>query len=283
MLREGYRVTAEYEATHWWFRARRELILLQLQRAAAALGAPRRRLRVLDYGCGTGFNLPFLAEFGEVWGADVAGAAPAEFVRTTSFPVLDVAADLRAYHGHFDIVTALDVLEHLDDDVDGLQRMRRFLGADGRLVLTVPAYAWLWGGEDVISQHRRRYTRASLLRCCRRAGLEPLWASYFNLTILPAIASVIWLRRLLARRGTPPESNLRPTAAWLNRLMFAATAPEARWVGSERLRLPAGASVLCRLRPAQPETRSDVGTGNEPAASAGAGRAGTTPLPRRDG
>ena len=64
MQREGYRVTAEFEANHWWFRSRRDLFLSQVERAARELRSPGRELRILDYGCGTGHNLAVLSEFG---------------------------------------------------------------------------------------------------------------------------------------------------------------------------------------------------------------------------
>lgn len=247
MLREGYQVTAEHEATHWWFCARRELFLLQARRAAQELGFPARPLRILDYGCGTGFNLPFLAELGEVAGAECAPEAFTEFRRSARFPLLDLRADLRDQHGRFDLVTALDVLEHIDDDVAGLCEMRRFIARGGQMILTVPAYGWLWSGEDVVSQHRRRYTRGALVDACRSAGLEIAYLSYFNLAILPGMTAVVWARRLLGA-GSRPQSNLGFTLGWFDGVLRRLSTHEARWVGSERLRLPAGAGLVCRLR-----------------------------------
>jgi len=247
MLREGYEVTADHEATHWWFLARRELFLRQVAHAAHELGAPGRRLRILDYGCGTGFNLPFLAAWGDVVGADVAAEALGDFRKATEFVRLDLRDDLHAHHGRFDVVVALDVLEHCDDDVEGLRDMRRFVAAGGQMVLTVPAYQWLWSGEDVVSRHQRRYTKSTLLAACRSAGLEVRYASYFNLAILPAMAAVIWARRLVSAESLA-HSNLRETPGWLNATLHAVCGLEARWVGDGRLPLPAGASLVCRLR-----------------------------------
>lgn len=246
MLREGYEVTADHEATHWWFRSRRELFLRQVERSARALEPRGERVRILDYGCGTGFNLPYLAEHGEVVGCDVADMALGEFGKEAQYPRLDLRQDLSAHHGQFQIVVALDVLEHCDDDVDALRAMGRFLAPGGELILTVPAYQWLWSGEDVISQHRRRYTKRSLLDACGAAGFAPLYASYFNLSILPAMAGVIWSRRVLDRDALS-HSNLRPTAPWLNAGLEALTSAEARLVGGRELPLPAGASLVARL------------------------------------
>jgi SAM-dependent methyltransferase len=255
MLREGYDVTAEFEANHWWFRSRRQLFLAQVARAAAAIEAGGIEAggkvpRILDYGCGTGFNLPFLAKYGDVVGCDMADCALSELATARGYPRFDLRGDVSAHHGQFQIVVALDVLEHCDDDVEALHTMGRFLAPGGQLVLTVPAYQWLWSGEDVISQHRRRYTRRALLKACRTAGFCALYSSYFNLSILPAMAGVIWSRRVWSPSALK-HSNLRPTAPWLNGALAALTGAEARLVGRYGLSLPSGASVVARLTPFQ--------------------------------
>jgi len=247
MRRAGYEVNAEHEATHWWFLARRELIRRQVARAAAACGFPGRALRLLDYGCGTGFDLPLLAEFGTAMGADLSTDAALEFRRAAPYPVLDAERELDAHTGSFDVVTAFDVLEHLPDDARGLRRLRDLLAPGGQLVLTVPAYDFLWSGEDVISAHHRRYTRRMLDAVCRAAGVEVLFMSYFNLALLPAMAAVVWAHRLFDRDWAQ-RSNVQPMPGWLNRCFQSVSAFETRRVGDERLRLPAGASLVCRLR-----------------------------------
>jgi len=247
MQREGFRVTAAHETNHWWFRSRRDLFLRQVDRAARELGFPGRPLRLLDFGCGTGFNLSFLREYGEVSGADRLRPEDREFRRPDGFPLLDVERDLADRQGSFHLVTALDVLEHLDDDVQALRELGGLLAPGGQIVLTVPAYDWLWSGEDVISEHRRRYTRSRVARACQAAGLQLRYASYFNLAILPAMTGVVWARRLLAGRGEP-QSNLWMPRPWLNRLLYAVASREAGWVGSQRVSLPAGAGIICRVR-----------------------------------
>jgi SAM-dependent methyltransferase len=255
MLTEGYRVTLEHQGSHWWYCSRRDLFLRQVRRAARALDQrdPGRRLALLDYGCASGFDLPFLAEFGACEGADadLAGdiARPAA-ASSPGFPIHVVPRDLPRLYGRFDVVTCLDVLEHLDDDVEGLRTLRALLAPGGQIVITVPAYAWLWSGEDEISQHRRRYTRRSLLAACRAAGLDVLYASYFNLSLLPPMAAVVWSRRLI-RDDWRTQSNLTATSGPFDRVWRAITALEARWVGDQWSTLPAGASLVCRLRRAE--------------------------------
>jgi hypothetical protein len=143
-------------------------------------------------------------------------------------------------------VPAFDVPEHVDDDVGTLRTLASMLAPAGQIVLTVPAYAWRWGGEDVISQHRRRYTMRSLVRAVRAAALRVRFASYVNAAILPGVAAVVWSRRLF-HRDWATRTNLDAGGGWLAPALRAVTAWEARWVGSERLRLPAGASLIARL------------------------------------
>ena len=113
--------------------------------------------------------------------------------------------------------------------------------------MTAPAYDWLWSGEDVISAHRRRYTRETLLRAARAAGFDVLFASYFFASVLPGVAAVVWGRRLMSPRWRA-QTNLDAHPGSLGGVLRAVTSAEARLVGDERLSLPAGASLVCRLR-----------------------------------
>jgi len=245
MQREGFRVTAAFEEHHWWFRARRELVVAQVETALRERGDRPARPRLLDYGCGTGFNLRMLARYGEAFGADVGSPHAEEFRSVPEERFLAIGAGLETHRGRFDLVTALDVLEHLGDDAAGLAAIRELLAPGGQIVLTVPAYDWLWSGEDVISEHRRRYTRRALERVCRSAGLTLRFVSYFNLSILPLAAVSIWAERLF-HAGAPPRSNLRELPPRVNEWLYRGVAREARCVGRERLRLPAGASLVAR-------------------------------------
>jgi 2-polyprenyl-3-methyl-5-hydroxy-6-metoxy-1,4-benzoquinol methylase len=243
---EAYRLTQEHEATHWWFLSRRDLALLQVRRAAEELGFPGAELRLLDYGCGTGFNLEFLSSFGETSGADICTKEQLAHWRAAGRPLIDLSGDTTELEGRFDILTALDVLEHIADDVEGLRRMASFVRPGGRMILTVPAYRWLWSGEDVISHHRRRYTKETLLSACRAAGLGVLYLSHFNLSILPAMAAVIAVKKMIFR-GRDETSSMSAVPEPINQLLYRLTALEARMVGEERRALPIGPSLVCRL------------------------------------
>src|SRR5262249_57025184 len=103
------------------------------------------------------------------------------------------------------------------------------------------------GGEEETSAHGRRYTRASLLQAARAAGFEVLFASYFFASVLPGVAAVVWGRRLMSPDWRA-QTNLDAHPRWLGGVLRAVTGAEARLVGDERMSLPAGASLGCRLR-----------------------------------
>lgn len=211
------------------------------------MGHSEKQLMLMDFGCGTGFNLKYLAKFCCVFGADIAPESFGKYRKNFNFPLIDLKKDVNEHYGQFDILTALDVLEHMDNDVAALKNMNRFLSPNGYLILTVPAYKWLWSGEDVISEHKRRYTKKTLINCCRAAGCEVQFISYFNLSVLPAIAFVIFLYRIFSPEK-PQHSNLRPMSTYLNNLIYRITSLEAHWVGNKLICLPAGSSLIFRLK-----------------------------------
>lgn len=204
----------EEDRRHWWFRGRLTVILAVLRHVL-----PPRRLRLLELGCGTGNVLVALTEFGEAVGMEVdprliavARAAGAD-VRRGALP-----EDLAVEPGWADVVLLLDVLEHLDDDGAALGTARRALGADGLLVVTVPAYGWLWSGHDVALGHRRRYTAARLVRLVGAAGFEVVHTSYFNTLLFPFVALGRAWKRLRASREHDlerPPAALNGALAWI--------------------------------------------------------------------
>jgi len=179
VLADGYAVTAAHEATHWWFQSRRELCLRQVARAVGE-ATPGRRARLLDYGCGTGFDLAHLAAYGDVAGADLGTALATAARRDARFPVYEMPGDLDRLRAVQDVVTAFDVLEHVDDDVGLLQASLRALKPGGAVVVTVPAHQSLWTQLDEASGHKRRYSRDTLARSMRAAGLEVTLSRYFK-------------------------------------------------------------------------------------------------------
>jgi SAM-dependent methyltransferase len=224
----------EQDRSHWWFRGRLAVIRATLRRAL-----PPRRLRLLELGCGSGNVLAALTEFGEAVGMDAhedltaAGRAAGLDVRVGRLP-----DNLGVAPGWADVVLLLDVIEHVDDDVATLRAARTGVGDGGLLVVTVPAYQWLWSGHDEVLGHRRRYTAARLRAAVERAGFTVVRVSYFNSLLFPLLAAVRGLKCLRGDRG----HDLRRPAAAVNWLLERVFAFERHLV--PRVRLPFGSSLL---------------------------------------
>lgn len=228
----------EEDRAHWWFRARLEILLSVLRGRTGT-----RRLRLVELGCGTGNVLAALGEFGEAIGVEVddrlraVAAAQGLDVRAGRLP-----DGVPLPSGSADVVLLLDVLEHLSDEAAALVTARKLLGPGGLLVVTVPAYGWLWSTHDVMLGHRRRYTRGRLARVVSASGFAIERVSYFNTLLFPGLAAV----RLLGRRRHRDGHDLRRPVPALNRALERVFAAERHLLGC--LDLPFGGSLLLLAR-----------------------------------
>src|SRR5262245_61971007 len=154
------------------------------------------RGRLLDLGCGTGGVLPHLAPYGEAIGLDPAPEA-AKYCRQREVPmVVGSGLELPFADGSFDAVLALDVIEHVADDVALLREARRVLRPGGVLLVTVPALPWLWSSHDDVNHHFRRYTLTTLQQSLGRGGFRRERVSYYNATLLPLAIARKFIQRL---------------------------------------------------------------------------------------
>ena len=146
MMQHAYPLLYELEESHWWYLGRRRIIASFVKQICEQV--TDHRPRILDVGCGTGANVKMLSQFGDAEGVDISPDA-LQFCRERGLDniKLGAAEELPYEDGTFDLVTALDVVEHLDDDVGGLREMRRVLRPGGRVLLFVPTFMWLWGAR----------------------------------------------------------------------------------------------------------------------------------------
>jgi SAM-dependent methyltransferase len=236
---------AEYEEWYWWHRARQAIVTTLLRRHLPEGGASRR---VLDVGCGAGATSLVLREFGTVLGVDFGvEAATAARGRGLQSACMD-AGHLGVRDESFDVVVALDVLEHLDDDLAAARELRRVLKPGGLLLVTVPAYRWLWSDHDVALGHRRRYRRGEVRGLLARAGLRELLSSYIMTSVLPAAAAVRLTQRLTGRGRPAPEaeSGYIPLPAPVNTALTHLVGLDGHLAG--RVWLPFGLSVVAVAR-----------------------------------
>lgn len=247
MRKEFYAEYFELEDKHWWFVGRRRLLLKLLGRVfrPADSNAPRE---ILDVGCGTGTMLQHLSAYGNTTGAD-ADAEAVYFCRRRGLEnVLQLTdATLPFERGAFDLVTMLDVLEHIDDDLGMLGEVFRVLKPDGLLLATVPAYRFLWGAQDEISHHKRRYRAKELEARLEQAGFSLLKLSYFNTLLFPFIAAIRLGRKIVPGQPAELKSDFTLTnAGFLNQLLASIFAWERHLI--TRFDLPFGVSIVALAR-----------------------------------
>ena len=244
----AYQDDYDVEERHWWFRSRRSVIWALVDRA----GLPPSP-RILDAGCGAGRNIVEFGRLGPAEGVDHSSQA-VEFCRRRGLSEVRQAPieDLPYEDGRFDLVLATDVVEHLRDEGPALQELRRVTAPDGRLILTVPAYGWLWSTHDTAYHHFRRYTKRLLAERARSNGWEPVVGTYFFSSLLPPVAAVRMLQRV-RRTGTNGNghgrSDLHLSPAALDRLLAMPGRAEAGLI-RRGASLPAGVSVgmVCMRR-----------------------------------
>ena len=234
--------THRVEDRHWWYRGRRQVI----ERTIERLGLPARA-RILDAGCGSGRNMVDLARHGVVTGVELSQTS-AELARKRHIgEVMEGSVmEMPFAPASFDLAVCLDVIEHLEDDRGALRELRRVLAPGGALLVTVPAYPWLWSGHDEINHHHRRYNRATLQQAAREAGWECVRTTHFNSLLLPVAIALRALDRLHTR-ATESSLDLWVPPAPLNWLLQQPLNLEAAMIGRGG-HIPAGLSLLAVLR-----------------------------------
>lgn len=230
---------------HWWFRARRRIFDRVLDEG---IDLPEGA-RILDLGPGSGVNMPVLGPRGRVTVVDVSPFSLAECREQGARSVVLADATRPPFgDASFDLVTALDVFEHIEDDQSAMAAARRALKPGGRLLASVPALDLLWGRQDVLSHHVRRYSRGQFRARLEGAGFVLERLTYFNSVLFPPIlATRLAMRPFLrwTRRGGS-DLNVRLPLG-LDSVLYGLFAMEAGWLA--RRDLPLGVSLLAVARP----------------------------------
>lgn len=239
MMEHTYPILFRVEQSHWWHIGRRKILGEFV--ADICRRVTDRRPRILDVGCGTGANLLLLSKYGDAEGVDVSEDALA-FCRERGLDKVRLGAgeELPYDDDTFDLVTAFDVVEHMDDDLAGLKEMRRVLRPGGRALLFVPTFMFLWGLQDDVSNHRRRYRLPQLRRVLEQAGFEIERTTYANITFFLPILVV---RKLMQLTGIKTESENTINVSALNGVLGRVLGAES-WI-LRYMNLPFGVSGLC--------------------------------------
>jgi SAM-dependent methyltransferase len=242
----AYAEMYELEDDHWWFRGRRRIIWALLERAPVQADP-----RLLDAGCGTGRNLVEFGHLGPSTGVDPAQAA-VDFCLERGLRDVRRAGleELPFEEAGFDLLLACDVIEHVRDDEAALRELLRVAAPGACLVITAPAYQWMWTEHDVQLHHFRRYTLRRLTERIRSAGWIVSQATYFNTVLFPVVAAARAaekVRERKARSARTGHTDLDRTPAGLNGMLEAPFRLEAAAV-RRGIRLPAGVSAAVLAR-----------------------------------
>jgi SAM-dependent methyltransferase len=253
------------ETEYWWFAGRRAIIA-SMGRAYRDHSRQSQDWKVLDIGCGTGANLPLLCEIaagnknggGRVTALDYSPLA-LQFARDHlgDLPVNLLrgdAAHLPFPDNHFDVVTMLDVLEHIEDDRAATGEIHRVLKPGGAFILSVPAYQNLWSAHDEALHHFRRYEYHALRRLLRDSGL-PVWRMSFAMSLMPP-AAWLWRRLILPFQPRRPQDAKRhsegavlPTVPrWANRALIEYLKLEGRILARRPIQFGTSLVAVARKR-----------------------------------
>ncbi|KKR25920.1 MAG: Methyltransferase type 11 [Microgenomates group bacterium GW2011_GWC1_39_7] len=174
----AYELMYESEQNHWWDKARRKIVFgLIKQYCHASVVKPK----ILDLGCGMGIMAKESESVGDYHGIDVSERA-VNFCRQRGVKNIRQGDALHIPYpdGYFDIVLLMDVIEHIEDDSGVIAEARRVLRPHGIVIITAPAFQFLWGSTDVTHQHYRRYRLKELKLKLKEENLSILKASYLN-------------------------------------------------------------------------------------------------------
>ena len=244
----AYRQFLELERTHWWFRGRRTVYFGLLK---AHLNG-ERPARVLDLGCGYGGFLEGLAQQGEkVLPGDISHES-LSYCTERGFPggVVSSGYALPYADASFDLVCMFDAIEHIPDDHQVMREVARILRPGGRVLITVPAYQFLYANNDKVANHHRRYSRGMVRRVFEQAGLQVERNTHANVFLFPLILPIVLMIKLLELVVTPKDSehtNLSwPIPGFVHGILhgiFAAELPVTR-----RFDWPVGHSIAAIAR-----------------------------------
>jgi ubiquinone/menaquinone biosynthesis C-methylase UbiE len=235
-----YQDMYQLEDQHWWHQAKRQLVIEALRKFVK----PTAQMKLLDLGCGTGKNLEAFAELIQTQGIDISPAA-IKFCRQRGLTKVTQGdiADTKLKKSSIDVVTMLDVLEHVDEQ-PVLTEVSRILDDEGWLIITVPAFAWLWSTWDEVLHHKRRYTRQTLEDALAQHGFQVVRISYvYSFLVLP-----VYLVRLIKSKISQDEyeSDFKLSSGLINRIGRFICAVERKIIWS--LGIPFGTSLIVVAR-----------------------------------
>ena len=250
----------DIEDDYWWFRGRRDiqyqLLKDEVRGCSTLLGTPSRAqastllgTSILDIGCAGGHLMRMLQEkgFTDITGIDISQKALDQSREKDIEKVyLRDASQTGFPDESFDVIVSGDILEHIKDDRKAITEWKRVLRKNGRLIIFVPAHSFLWSGHDETCNHFRRYSRGSLERILKGAGLKIEKMSYWNFSMFFPVFVMRMAKRLLGIKGMSGDDDFIRLGPALNSILKKLLISENRVL--RHMDLPMGVSVLAVAR-----------------------------------
>ena len=227
------------EDENWWHEGRRK-ILCDIIRD---IRGERKDLKILDVGCGPGGTTVSFLEFGTVVGTDFSASALKIASQKGIKNVLKSNLLNPPFKNEiFDVITTLDVIEHINEDVEVLKKLQKLLKSDGCLIITVPAFQFLWSEHDVAVSHVRRYNISTLAKILHNSGFKIVRISYFVSFLFPLVAMYRILKKTNVDKENP-KPNMVKFPYIINKILEKIMKLENRLL--KKINFPFGTSIIC--------------------------------------
>jgi SAM-dependent methyltransferase len=237
---KSYREMCDLEKQHWWFVARRSILEFFVEKNTKPLA------QILEIGAGTGGNLEMLMRHGKVTAIE-----PNDFAREKirekfgekiSMIKGSLPSELGLQNQGFDLICLFDVLEHVEEDLASLSELKKFLNPNGKIIITVPAFQFLWSLHDEKLHHHRRYNLRSLKNLIKDSGFAAEKITYFNCILFPLAASIRLFEKIIHQRSGGEYHGLPP----FNKFLTMIFSSEKFWL--KKFNFCFGLSLLCVLK-----------------------------------
>lgn len=185
---------------HWWFVVKKNIILDIIRRYCKI----DNNCKILDIGCGSGLMLDSLEKIGQVCGIDMSDEAIkfSQEISQSEIKKGSLPDQIPYEKDSFNVIVALDVIEHIDKDIESLKTIYSLLAHKGKAIITVPAYMFLWSYHDIVNEHKRRYTLSELKNKLLDAGFVINKISYFNTLLFPLVYFIRMLNNFSRKNET---------------------------------------------------------------------------------
>jgi SAM-dependent methyltransferase len=244
MEKDVYSEFLTLEKNHWWFIGRRKIFFTLLDQCFDEKGG----MRILDVGCGPGEMIQPLSKYGKVFALDFSlNALEYCLERGYRFLIDGDATRLPVKNGTFDVISLFDTIEHIDNDTATLKECHRLLEDKGLIIITVPAYNFLYSNNDRAAHHKRRYTTSGIRRKVESVGFRVIKLTYINTWLFPIIVCALFfikLKEALFPVSNPDKTNISfPIPKPLNTVLTTIFCSESYLL--KRISFPVGHSLIC--------------------------------------